>query len=250
MANERPRPRTGAFASVDPADQGRATRAPVQVAVRYRYDTIIDFADTQSVNISKTGMFVVTNEVAHVGTILDFEISLADGFVLLRGKAEVVRVSTNPPGMGVRFTELDEASRKLVSRIVEVNVEEGKMATVPMDFDAERAGSVSSGAGSQSGGVSWGENEVTIQLNPASVSYFVYNPLLNIRLGGFVVPAERDIPLGTVLAVSIGNVTGKNLFAGKGKVVAKHEKRVGIRLTEVDKAVLTRLQQEVSRLVP
>jgi hypothetical protein len=40
------------------------------------------------------------------------------------------------------------------------------------------------------------------------------------------------------------------LFTGKGKVVAKQEHRLGVRLSDVDKVVLARLQAEVARLSP
>ena len=236
----------------------RDPRAQVVVPVRYRYESIIDFVETQSVNVSKSGMFVNTSEMVPVGTVLDFEVLLADGFQLLKGKAEVVRVSNHAPqGMGLKFVHLDEPSGRLINRIVEVNILEGKRPTVPLDFDpAETAITGNSRSfqaaapGSGSAGVSWKGQDLAIQLNPATVSYFVYNPLLNIRLGGFVVPADREVPLGTLFSVSIATVAGEVLFAGKGKVVAKHEKRLGIRLVDVDKAVLGRLQSEVSRLVP
>ena len=65
-----------------------------------------------------------------------------------------------------------------------------------------------------------------------------------------MVPADKEVPLGTLFTVSITTPSGESLFAGKGKVVAKHEKRLGIRLVDVDKAVLARLQAEVNRLVP
>jgi uncharacterized protein (TIGR02266 family) len=230
----------------------RDPRTAVVVPVRYKYESIIDFVETQSVNISKSGMFVLTSEVLAVGTQLDFEVALADGFQLLKGKAEVVRLSSTPPrGLGLRFAKLDEASQKLISRIVEVNEEEGKKPTVSLDFgssDASRGFSAAPGSGAA--GVVWRDQDVSIQLNTVTVSYFVYNPLLNIRLGGFVVPADREVPLGTIFSVTITSPSGESLFAGKGKVVAKHEKRLGIRLTDVDKAVLTRLQGEVNRLVP
>ena len=233
----------------------RDPRSAVVVPVRFRYESIIDFHETQSLNISKSGMFLLTSEVVPVGTQVDFEVMLADGFSLLKGKADVARVSANPPrGLGLRFVQLEPQSQKLITRIVEVNLEEGKKPTVPMDFvPAEGTGqsrSFNIAPGSASAGVAWKDNEVSIQLNTVTVSYFVYNPLLNIRLGGFVVPADKEVPLGTIFAVSITAPSGDSLFSGKGKVVAKHEKRLGIRLTDVDKAVLTRLQAEVSRLVP
>jgi hypothetical protein len=232
----------------------RAARSPVVVPVRYKYESIIDFVETQSMNISRTGMFITSAEAVGVGTMLDFEVALADGFMLLKGKGEVARVSQTPRGLGVKFVQLDPASQKLITRIVEVNTLEGRKPTVPMDFapmDASPPRTVNfPGAATAMGGVVWREQEVVIQLNPVTVSYFVYNPLLNIRLGGFVVPAEREVPLGTMFSVAISTVSGESLFSGKGKVVAKHEKRLGIRLVDVEKPVLTRLQAEVSKLVP
>jgi uncharacterized protein (TIGR02266 family) len=247
---------TGQFRAQTPRDP----RSAVVVPVRCRYASIIDFVETQSVNVSKSGMFVVTNDNVAVGSSVDFEVSLADGFQLLKGKAEVARVSQAPRGLGLKFTQLDPGSSKLIARIVEVNTAEGKKPTVAMDFAPNDAviGTGSSGNSrgfstpslTQAGGVTWKEQDVSIQLNPITVSYFVYNPLLNIRLGGFVVPADREVPLGTLFSVTITTVSGESLFNGKGKVVAKHEKRLGIRLTDVDKAVLGRLQSEVNRLTP
>ncbi len=231
-----------------------AARAPVVVPVRYRYESIIDFVETQSMNVSRTGMFIAAADPVALGTVLDFEVALTDGFVLLRGKAEVARISQTPRGLGVKFVQLDPASQKLIGRIVEVNALEGRKPTVPMDFapmDAAPPRQVNfPGAATAQGGVVWREQEIVVQLNPVTVSYFVYNPLLNIRLGGFVVPAEREVPLGTMFSVAISTVSGESLFSGKGKVVAKHEKRLGIRLLDVEKPVLTRLQAEVSKLVP
>jgi uncharacterized protein (TIGR02266 family) len=248
---------TGQFRTTTP----REPRAAVVVPVRCRYDSIIDFVETQSMNVSKSGIFVATPDNVAVGSAVDFEVTLADGFQLLKGKAEVARVSQAPRGLGLRFTQLDPASTKLIARIVEVNAAEGKKPTVSMDFaPAEVAPGPGGGTGNargfaapsltQAGGVTWKEQEVSVQLNPITVSYFVYNPLLNIRLGGFVVPAEREVPLGTLFSVTITTVSGESLFSGKGKVVAKHEKRLGIRLVDVEKAVLSRLQAEVNRLVP
>jgi uncharacterized protein (TIGR02266 family) len=225
----------------------RAARAAVVVPVRCKFDSIIDFVETQSVNISRTGMYLTTSEIVPVGTVLELDVGLADGLSLLKGKAEVVRVGTTAPtGLGIRFIELDSASQRLVERIVEVNTEEGKRPTVPLDFanDAGRGGA----GGAAGGGVTWKDSAVDIELNPFTVSYFVYNPLLNIRLGGFVVPAEKEVSLGTVFTVTITTTAGATLFQGKGKVVAKHEKRLGIRLTDVDKIVLGRLQAEVQKL--
>ena len=65
-----------------------------------------------------------------------------------------------------------------------------------------------------------------------------------------MVPAPEDVPLGTMFAVTIYDVQRTVLWNGRGKVVAKHEARLGIRLSEVPKEVLGRLQAEVMKAAP
>ena len=67
----------------------RDPRAGVIAPVRFRYASIIDFVETQSVNISRSGMFIATSEPIAVGSVIEFEFSLADGFALLEIDAAV-----------------------------------------------------------------------------------------------------------------------------------------------------------------
>jgi PilZ domain len=242
---------TGGAGPVSPPSQiARDPRAIVSVPVRYRYQSFIDFIETQSMNISRSGMFLLVTETLPVGTLIDFELSLTDGFTLLRGKGEVARASTAPLGLGVRFVEIDEPSRKLLDRILHINTKEGKQSTVSLDFPA---GAVAppmglKGATGVSGGLKFAGRDLSIQINPATLAYFTQNPLLNMRLGGFVVPGVEDVPLGTIFTVAIGDFNGAVLWTGKGKVVAKHDMRLGIRLTDIPKDALARLQTELARL--
>lgn len=231
----------------------RARRASVVAPVRCRYDSILDFADTVSMNISRSGMFLTTDDPPPAGTKVDFELALADGFALLRGRGEIVRVSDSPAGIGIKFLELDDPSRKLIERIVDINTRENRRPTVAAELtdpDSVRDLRSLAGATPVSSGVVFVGRDLRVQLNPATVGYFVLNPLLNIRLGGFVVPAEEDVPLGTVFSVTLEDLAGGLLWQGKGKVVAKHEARLGIRLSDVDKPTLARLQAEVHKLSP
>jgi len=243
--------------------QARDPRVAVNATVRVRYESILDFHQTQSVNISRSGMFLACADPRPVGTIIDFELALADGLSLLRGKGEVVRVAGTPnAGMGVRFRELDEEARRFLDRIVHVNEEEGRSPAVSLDFDGASAGSPSPsptgsgrfsalrGATTLQPGLLVSGRDLHVKLTPATVGYFTNNPLLNIRLGGFVVPCEENVPLGAVFDVVIESFEGLSLFSGKGKVVAKQEHRLGVRLSDVDKTVLSRLQAEVNRLSP
>jgi uncharacterized protein (TIGR02266 family) len=253
MADDRSRKLTGAVPATPPGQVSRDPRATVEVPVRYRYETFTSFVDTQSMNISRSGMFISSRESMAVGTSLDFELLLADGFSLLRGKGQVARVSVNPPGLGIRFQQLDEPSRKLLDRILEINAQEDKRPTVPLEFpEAPPSGQLKGlmGATKVSPGVAFDGRDLRLEINTTTAGYFTNNPLLNIRLGGFVVPGQEDVPLGTVYTLQIEDAQGTVLWTGKGKVVAKHEMRLGIRMIDVPKDVLARLQSEVTRAAP
>jgi uncharacterized protein (TIGR02266 family) len=248
--------------------QSREPRISVSAPVKIRYESILDFHEMQSVNISRSGMFLSCSDPRPVGTIIDFELGLADGLSLLKGKGEVVRVASSPmPGMGVRFRELDQEARRFLERIVMVNEQEGRAPSIPLDFitpapapsptpspspfppETGRANPLRGATTTQPGLIISGR-DLHVKLTPATVGYFINNPLLNIRLGGFVVPSEENVNLGAIFEVVIESFEGHSLFAGKGKVVAKQEHRLGVRLSDVEKSVLARLQSEVARLSP
>jgi len=262
-ANRTSRP----YAIVDqlrPGGPPRDPRIPVVAQVRLCYSSILDFHESQSLNISRSGMFLASDKPGVVGSLVDFDFALEDGLSLLRGKGEVVRVTTSPVrGMGIRFRELDEESKKCIERIVAINEREGRMPAVPLDFDneariSEARASISQSKGTHplhgatrvQPGLSVNGQDLQVRLTPLTVGYFTNNPLINIRLGGFVIPIEDEVSLGAVFDVAIVDNDGISLFHGRGKVVAKHEHRVGIRLSDVDKSVLARLQAEVGRLSP
>ena len=285
---------------------GRPPRSPVAMRVLCRFPSFIDFVETQSVNISREGMYLQYDQPPPVGSVIDFEVSLDDGFVVLSGSATVVRVVlSGDRGMGLRFVEVDEASRRLINRIVEVNIDEGKSPTVPFDFSkpapekaaaapvtpsppatphrtnpgigaravppplpvaasmsgpvavpapmpvmtsapvAAPAASAPAAAGKP---IQFDDGKLRVVLSAATATYFSYNPLLNIRMGGFFIPVDSEVPLGTSYKVEIVDAQNQTLIAGKGKVVARQELRIGIRLSDVDKEALGRVQALVAKL--
>jgi uncharacterized protein (TIGR02266 family) len=242
-----------------PGEQPRDPRVAVVAQVRVHYSSILDFHETQSINISRTGMFLASDKPGAIGSLVDFDFALEDGFSLLRGKGEVVRVTQTPVrGMGIRFKELDEESQRCLERIVATNEREGRAPAIPLDFSSEARTPTAAmrtphplhGATRVQPGLSVNGQDLQIRLTPLTVGYFTNNPLINIRLGGFVIPIDEEASLGTTFEVAIVDNDGISLFHGRGKVVAKHERRVGIRLSDVDKNVLARLQAEVARLSP
>ncbi len=240
----------------------RAPRSKVSVPVLCRFPSFIDFVETQSVNVSASGMFLSCDTPPPIGTKIDFEFSLDDGFVMLKGTGLVVRaVTTGEKGMGLRFIDLDSDSRKLIDRIVEVNAEEGKHPSVPFDFSRPATGKtllptkvnvaaltgMAAGAPPPQKPIQFEGDGLRVVLSPVTASYFTYNPLLNVRMGGMFIPAESDIPLGTQLKVEIVDEQGQTLVKAKGKVAAKQEMRIGIRMTDLDKDALAKLQALVAR---
>lgn len=130
-----------------PADSYKKGRDRVELnrAVKLRFGKFQDFLTEIASNISPGGMFVSSDDPHAPGEQFEFECSLADGFPLVCGRAQVVwarRISMSaaePCGMGVRFLELKDDSEVLIRRIVEKRVKAGEKM-----FDLEREGSQSS----------------------------------------------------------------------------------------------------------
>jgi uncharacterized protein (TIGR02266 family) len=239
------------------ADRRADSRTKMAFPVRCRYESVLDFVETQSMNISRSGMFIMTDTPAPLDSRIDFDFSLADGFTLLKGSADVMRVVTAGPvnGMGVRFVDLDAANRSLIERIVAVNEEEGRNSTVNFDFSRPAtAGSMpivdDSSAPINQPPIFFEGRRLRLVLGPLTIHHFTQNPLLNVRSGGFFIPANEDVPLGTVFQVEIVDGDGRAIVAGSGKVVVKQELRVGIRLVDADKDGMARLRGEVGKLAP
>lgn len=241
---------TGGASGAQGADRRTGPRSALIVPLRCRFDSVLDFVEAQSVNVSVSGMFIATETPPPVGTRVSFQFALTDGFTLLEGAGEVVRVVTGGPakGMGIRFVELDEKNRKLIERIVAVNTSEGRSS--PLGFDFARPATVPSMPIMREPPVRFDGRSMRIVLDADTAPFFVQSPLLNVRMGGFFVPVDGDAPLGATFPVEIAEPSGKTLVAGKGKVVAKQEKRLGVRLADLDKDALAKLQAAVAKLAP
>jgi hypothetical protein len=212
----------------------RAPRCRVQIAVLCVQPGLPNFVETQLVDLSRTGMFLASGHLLNIGTSVDFQFSLGGNMVALRGSAEVVRhVDEGERGMGLRFTALDEAGRKLIDRIVQVTSEPPD--TTPMEAHGDPA-------------VQYEHGSLRIALSTTTAVYFTYNPLLHIGVGGCFVPAETDVPLGTGYQVDILEPTGRLMLRCKAKVAAKQEHWIGIRLLDVERIAMLELRAEVARL--
>jgi hypothetical protein len=233
----------------------RAPRCNVQIHVLYQPigpaplgsqpPGVNDSVETQLVNLSRSGMFLAARgKLLAIGVIVGFQFALDDGLVVMKGTAEVVRLSVDGErGMGLRFVDLDAATRGLVDRIVDANSRE----PAPVPFEEEDTVRKTLPGGRA---VEYGHGTVRITLSAATAAYFTYNPLMHIGIGGCFIPAEADVPLGTGYQLDIVDAGGHLVLRCKGKVAAKQEHRIGIRLVDIDRASLLKLRAEITKLGP
>lgn len=110
---------------------GEEPRAAVEQAIGLRFKHFGDFIEELASNLSTGGMFIRTRKPHPVGSIFEFEFRLDNDQPLIAGKAQVAWVRRRsdyidkPAGMGVRFVELDDDSRRHIGELVAAHEEKG-----------------------------------------------------------------------------------------------------------------------------
>ncbi len=94
-------------------------RREERLTINKEFDSFDQFIREYVTNISRTGVFIKTNHPLPIGTIvhLRFPVIMED-IETIEGVGEVVRVETDPPGMGVVFRELGNYSEKLIQKLL------------------------------------------------------------------------------------------------------------------------------------
>ena len=114
-------------------EKRRHPRAPLQLLVQYRFQSVGEFLAEYSSNISLGGIYIVTDQPRAEGDLIYLQFTLRDGSHLIEGLGRVVR--SNPPGdlppgmkpgMGVEFVNFDEESMGLIEQIVTTRLEHAK----------------------------------------------------------------------------------------------------------------------------
>ncbi len=92
----------------------------VPLRVRLPFASEAELVERFGPNVTRAGVFIPTRAPKPEGTVLRFELVLADGTRVLRGEAVVARAEVGGArsGMTLRFVRLDEASRAWVERVV------------------------------------------------------------------------------------------------------------------------------------
>ncbi|HMJ10464.1 MAG TPA: TIGR02266 family protein [Polyangiaceae bacterium] len=107
-------------------DTRKDPRAKVlTMTVRYKSATLDEFIEHHSYDISRGGMFIKTPSPFPPGTLLKFEVKIAEDQRLMQGVGRVVwkreppdANGDRPAGMGVKFIKIDEQSKKLIDQLV------------------------------------------------------------------------------------------------------------------------------------
>ena len=90
-----------------------------RMTINREFDSVDSFLTEYVSNISTTGAFIRTDEPLPLGTRVNLRFSIIlDDVETIEGVGEVVRISRNPPGMGVVFTRLSAMSRVLIERLM------------------------------------------------------------------------------------------------------------------------------------
>ena len=107
-------------------DTRKDPRAKVlTMTVRYKSATLDEFIEHHSHDISRGGMFIKTPSPFPPGTLLKFEVKIAEDQKLMQGVGRVVwkreppeAGDERPAGMGVKFIKIDESSKRLIDQLV------------------------------------------------------------------------------------------------------------------------------------
>ncbi|NLE49220.1 MAG: hypothetical protein GX614_12540 [Sandaracinaceae bacterium] len=93
-------------------------RLDERLRINREFDSFEDLIDEFVVDISERGAFIRTRGPYAIGDLIPFRFAvLTPELERIEGEARVVRLSDNPPGIGVEFTKLAAFSRYLIERL-------------------------------------------------------------------------------------------------------------------------------------
>lgn len=90
-----------------------------RVTINKEFGSFDAFISEYITNISRSGVFIRAKQPLAVGTKVNLRFSvIMDDLEIIEGEGEVVRVESDPSGMGVVFTELTSYSQELIERLL------------------------------------------------------------------------------------------------------------------------------------
>jgi uncharacterized protein (TIGR02266 family) len=90
-----------------------------RVTINKEFDSFDQFIQEYVTNISRSGVFIKTKEPLPIGTEVNLRFTvIMDDIETIEGLGVVVRVESEPAGMGVVFKELSSYSRDLIDKLL------------------------------------------------------------------------------------------------------------------------------------
>jgi uncharacterized protein (TIGR02266 family) len=101
------------------AERKREQRSSERVTINREFESFDAFIQEYVTNISRSGVFIKSKQPLPVGTRVNLKFTvIMDDIETIEGVGEVVRVQSDPPGMGVVFRELSQYSQHLIERLL------------------------------------------------------------------------------------------------------------------------------------
>jgi uncharacterized protein (TIGR02266 family) len=116
-------------------DKRRFPRAPLQLLIQHRFNSMDEFVEKWSSDISMGGLFLRTEAPREEGAMIYLQFELTNGDKLIEGLGRVVR--SQPPqegrvaGMGIEFVSFDDESLTLIEELVTTRVRRHTPAPPP-----------------------------------------------------------------------------------------------------------------------
>jgi uncharacterized protein (TIGR02266 family) len=90
-----------------------------RVTINKEFDSFDQFIQEYVTNISRSGVFIKTREPLPIGTEVNLRFTvIMDDIETIEGLGTVVRVETDPAGMGVVFKQLSSYSQHLIEKLL------------------------------------------------------------------------------------------------------------------------------------
>jgi hypothetical protein len=94
-------------------------RAGERVTINKEFESFDAFIQEYVTNISRTGVFIKSQQPLPIGTRVNLRFTvIMDDIETIEGVGEVVRVESDPAGMGVVFRELSVYSQGLIEKLL------------------------------------------------------------------------------------------------------------------------------------
>ncbi len=94
-------------------------RKDERLTINKEFDSFDQFIQEYVTNISRSGAFIKTSTPLPIGSEVTLRFTVVmDDVEVIEGVGEVVRLETDPPGMGVVFKHLSQYSEKLIQKLL------------------------------------------------------------------------------------------------------------------------------------